>query len=105
MASRPGPGGSVSSSLSMSAACTIRGEPRQRGIIGELEVVDEHLEGALAVAVVELGAGCVEGAGAFAGGDVEHLGRGDVEDLGVGIDEAADRATGRRCGRSWVERG
>src|SRR5439155_24451849 len=62
----------------------------QREIIGEAEVVDEHFEGAFAGAVVELGSGRIEGTRAVAGSDVEHIWRGDVEDLGVRIDEATD---------------
>ena len=50
------------------------GEPCQGEITGETEVVDEDFEGAFAGAVIELGAGCVEGTRAVAGGDVEDRG-------------------------------
>ena len=37
------------------------------------------------------GAGRVEGVGALVRGDLEHLTGGHVQDLGVGVDEAADQ--------------
>ena len=54
-------------------------------------MVDEHLEGAMAVAMVELGAGRVEAVRILVAGDIEDIVAGDVEDLGVGIDEPADQ--------------
>ena len=60
MASRPGPSGSVWSSVVDVGGVHDRGQADEGGVVAEVVVVDEHLEGALAVAVVELGAGGVE---------------------------------------------
>ena len=57
----------------------------------EVVVVDEHFEGALAVAVVVAGAGGVEAERTFGVGVGEDVGGGDVEDLGVGVDEPSDQ--------------
>jgi hypothetical protein len=53
-------------------------------------VVDEHFEGARAVAVVELGAGGVEAVTAVVAGVGEDVVVGDVDDGCVRVDEAAD---------------
>src|SRR5439155_12310276 len=61
------------------------------GRIRDVERLDQDLEGALPVAVRELGAGRVEGARSVQRRVVEDLVGRDVDDLGVSIDEAADQ--------------
>ena len=67
------------------------GQPDQGGVAAELEVVDQDLEGALVVAVGELGVGGVEGSGGFDLGRGQDLVGGHVADLGLGVDEATDQ--------------
>ena len=63
MASRPG-GERVGVDLGVDVGGVHdAGQPDQGRVAAEVVVVDEHLEGALAVAVVELGAGGVEAVG------------------------------------------
>jgi hypothetical protein len=64
--------------------------PFQRMVAAEFVIVDQDLEGALVPAVRELGVRRVEGVGAFALRDRQHLVRGDVDDLRFRVDEAAD---------------
>jgi len=56
------------------------GQPRQRWVPGQVAVLDEDLEGALAVAVGVAGARRVEADGARAFGLLQDLAGGDVED-------------------------
>src|SRR4051794_14439813 len=65
-------------------------ESYQRGIACELVVVDEDLERAATIAVVVFRAGRVERVRVLFLRYREHLIRGNVENLGVGVDEAAD---------------
>jgi len=65
------------------------GGVRIRLLEPELVVVDEHFERAFVATMVVLGAGSVETVPAFALGHGQHLIGGDVEDLGVGVDELA----------------
>jgi hypothetical protein len=58
--------------------------------VAELVFV-EDLEGALAVAMVVAGAGGVEAVRALGVGDGEDIDGGDIEDLGVGVDEPSDQ--------------
>jgi hypothetical protein len=67
------------------------GQPRQRRVATELVVVDQDLEGALAVAVGELGLGGVKGAGGLDLGHGQDLVGGRIADLSLGVDEAADQ--------------
>src|SRR5580698_8612326 len=67
------------------------GQPGQGGVVAELVVVDKHLEGASSIAVVVSGAGGVEAVGALGVGHSQDIGGGDVEDLGVGVDETPDQ--------------
>ena len=67
------------------------GQADEGRVAVEVVVVDEDLERALVVPVVVGGAGGVEAVGAFASCDGEDLVGGDVEDLGVGVDEPADQ--------------
>src|SRR6185437_13234178 len=60
-------------------------------ITGQAVVLDEDLEGALAVAVVIPGAGRVKAHRVLVRGDVEDLGGRNVEDLRTGVDELADQ--------------
>jgi hypothetical protein len=67
------------------------GQAHEGEVAGEVEGVDEDLEGALVVAVGELGAGRVKGVRTVARGNGEDLVGGHVRDLGVGVDEAANK--------------
>jgi hypothetical protein len=66
-------------------------ELRAHGGAAEVVVVDEGLEGALVVAVGELGVGGVEGVGGLNLGHGQDLVGGDVADLGLGVDEPLDQ--------------
>jgi hypothetical protein len=68
-------------------------DPRQqleRRVV-ELVLLDEHLEGAETVAVCVLGVWGVVGVRALPLGHVEHLVGGDVEELGIFVDEVLDQ--------------
>jgi hypothetical protein len=67
------------------------GQAHQGGVPAEVVVVDEDLEGALAVPVVVGGAGGVEPMCSFGLLDGEDLVGRDVDDLGVGVDEPSDQ--------------
>src|SRR5262249_35164995 len=67
------------------------GQAHQRRVTVEVVIFDEDLEGAFAVAVGVAGAGGVEADGVFTLGCVEDLVGGDVEDLGIGVDELGDQ--------------
>ena len=66
-------------------------EAHEGRVAGEFEVVDEDLEGAAAVAVVELGPGRVEAVCVLVAGDGENIVVRDVEDLGGGVDEPSNQ--------------
>ena len=67
------------------------GQPEQGCVVGEVVIVDQDLEGALAAAVFVGGARRVEATGLFPfGGAQDVLGR-DVDDLGLRVEEAADQ--------------
>ena len=65
-------------------------QAHQRGVAGEAELLDEHLEAAAPVPMGEIRSGGIEGPAALPRRHGEHVGRGDVADLGVAIDEPAD---------------
>ena len=60
-------------------------------IIGELELFDEHVEGAFPVPVGVLGASGVVRVSALAFGDREHIVARHEQELRVGIDEPSDQ--------------
>src|SRR5207244_10751175 len=67
------------------------GQAGQRRVAAQIVFVDEDLEGAFAVAVVIAGAGGVEADRVLAGCGLQDLPGGDVQDLGVRVDELGDQ--------------
>src|SRR5215469_11730915 len=67
------------------------GEPDQRGIPGEAELVDKYVEGAHAVPVGVLRAGSIVGVRAFSLCRCQDLIPWDIEELCVRVDEPPDQ--------------
>src|SRR5437588_7728788 len=63
----------------------------ERRVVPQMELVHEHLEGAPVVSVSVGRSRRVEGAPTLTLGDLQHLVLGDVDDLGLGVDAAADQ--------------
>src|SRR5439155_13054170 len=65
-------------------------QPHDSGIDGQLEFLDQNIEGALAVPVRVLSAGRVVGVRAFTLRHYQYLLASNEEELGMGVDEPLD---------------
>src|SRR5215212_2640157 len=71
------------------------GQSHEAAIIGELELLDQHVERALPVPMGVFGTLCVVRMSAFALGCRQHLVAWHEYELGVGIDEPLDQPWAR----------